>query len=149
MKKQNRVMELLIKYRVFVIFLVLFAVMAIFSDSFLTRGNILNMLRQLSINGIVAVGMTFVLITGGIDLSVGSVLTFSAMVGCSFIQTGSPYPVAMAIGISLVVGLGIGLVNGILVAYGRVPAFIVTLGTQLAASGAALLFPDSKTPLIR
>ena len=63
-------MELLIKYRVFVIFLVLFAVMAIFSDSFLTRGNILNMLRQLSINGIVAVGMTFVLITGGIDLSV-------------------------------------------------------------------------------
>lgn len=140
MKKQNRVMELLIKYRVFVIFLVLFAVMAIFSDSFLTRGNILNMLRQLSINGIVAVGMTFVLITGGIDLSVGSVLTFSAMVGCSFIQTGSPYLVAMAIGISLVVGLGIGLVNGILVAYGRVPAFIVTLGTQLAASGAALLF---------
>ena len=140
MKKKNKAVELLVKYRVFVIFLALFIIMAVSSDSFLTRSNILNMLRQLSINGIVAVGMTFVLITGGIDLSVGSVLTFSAMVGCSFIQEGSPYPVVMAVAISLAVGLGIGLLNGALVAYGRVPAFIVTLGTQLAASGAALLF---------
>lgn len=140
MKKKNKAVELLIKYRVFVIFLVLFIVMAVSSDSFLTRNNILNMLRQLSINGIVAVGMTFVLITGGIDLSVGSVLTFSAMVGCSFIQDGSPYPVVMAVAISIAVGIAIGALNGLLVAYGRVPAFIVTLGTQLAASGAALLF---------
>ncbi len=140
MKKKNKVVDLLVKYRVFVIFLALFIIMAVSSDSFLTKTNILNMLRQLSINGIVAVGMTFVLITGGIDLSVGSVLTFSAMVGCSFIQEGSPYPVIMAVAVSLAVGLGIGLLNGVLVAYGRVPAFIVTLGTQLAASGAALLF---------
>lgn len=140
MKKKNKAVELLVKHRVFVIFLALFIIMAMSSDSFLTRSNILNMLRQLSINGIVAVGMTFVLITGGIDLSVGSVLTFSAMVGCSFIQEGSPYPVVMAVAISLAVGLGIGLLNGVLVAYGRVPAFIVTLGTQLAASGTALLF---------
>lgn len=140
MKQKNKALELLVKYRVFVIFLALFVIMSVFSDSFLTRSNMLNMLRQLSTNGILAVGMTFVLITGGIDLSVGSVLTFSAMVGCSFIQEGSPYPVAMAVAISLAVGLGIGLLNGVLVAYGRVPAFIVTLGTQLAASGAALMF---------
>src|SRR5574344_1804784 len=62
---------------VFVIFAVLFVFMAVSSDFFLTKANLLNMLRQLSINGILAVGMTFVLITGGIDLSVGAVLTFS------------------------------------------------------------------------
>lgn len=127
------------KYRVFVIFAFLFAVMALTSDFFLSTANLLNMLRQLSTNGILAVGMTFVLITGGIDLSVGSVLSFSAMVGCSLIQTGSPYPVVLSVAVSLAVGLGIGLVNGLLVARGGVPAFIVTLGTQLAAAGAALL----------
>lgn len=139
MKKKSVVLELLVKYRVFAIFAVMFAIMAVSSDFFLTKANILNMLRQLSINGILAVGMTFVLITGGIDLSVGAVLTFSAMVGCSFIQKGSPYPVIMAIAISIAVGVAIGLINGVVIAHGKVPAFIVTLGTQLMASGAALL----------
>ncbi len=139
MKKKSSLADLLMKYRVFVIFAVLFAVMAFTSDFFLTKANLLNMLRQLSINGILAVGMTFVLITGGIDLSVGAVLTFSAMVGCSLIQKGSPYPIVLAIAVSLAVGLAIGLANGVLVARGNVPAFIVTLGTQLMASGAALL----------
>ncbi len=139
MKKKSNLANLLMKYRVFVIFIALFAVMTFSSDFFLSKANLLNMLRQLSINGILAVGMTFVLITGGIDLSVGSVLTFSAMVGCSLIQKGSPYPVMLAIAVSVAVGVAIGLVNGLLVASGKVPAFIVTLGTQLMASGAALL----------
>lgn len=139
MKKKNTILDLIVKYRVFAIFAALFAIMAISSDVFLAKTNLLNMLRQLSINGILAVGMTFVLITGGIDLSVGAVLTFSAMVGCSFIQKGSPYPVIFAVAVSLAVGLGIGLINGLLVARGKVPAFIVTLGTQLMAAGGALL----------
>ncbi len=139
MKKRSVVLDHLVKYRVFVIFAVMFIIMALSSDFFLTKANLLNMLRQLSINGILAVGMTFVLITGGIDLSVGSVLTFSAMVGCSFIQKDSPYPVIMAVGISVAIGLAIGLANGLVVALGKVPAFIVTLGSQLMASGAALL----------
>lgn len=139
MKKNNKAVGFLVKYRVFVIFAVMFVAMAVSSDVFLTKANLLNMLRQLSINGILAVGMTFVLITGGIDLSVGAVLTFSAMVGCSLIQKGSPYPVILALLVSISIGLGIGLVNGLVVAKGRVPAFIVTLGTQLMAAGAALL----------
>ena len=139
MKKSKSVLDYLVKYRVFLIFAVMFIFMAVTSDVFLTRANILNMLRQLSINGILAVGMTFVLITGGIDLSVGAVLTFSAMVGCSLIQKGSSYPVILAIVVAVGIGLLIGLTNGLLVARGRVPAFIVTLGTQLMASGAALL----------
>lgn len=139
MKKQKTAADFLIKYRVFVIFAVLFIIMALSSDFFLSKANLLNMLRQLSINGILAVGMTFVLITGGIDLSVGAILTFSAMVGCSFIEKDDPYPVITAIAIALSIGLAIGLINGLLVAKGKVPAFIVTLGTQLMAAGAALL----------
>ena len=64
MKKKSSLANLLMKYRVFVIFAALFIVMAFSSDFFLTKANLLNMLRQLSINGILAVGMTFVLITG-------------------------------------------------------------------------------------
>ena len=140
MKKKSNVIYYLVRYKVFLIFAVLFMVMAVTSDFFLTKANLLNMLRQLSINGLLAVGMTFVLVTGGIDLSVGSVLTLSAMVGCSFIQKDSPYPVILCIVIALAIGAAIGLANGIVIAKGHVPAFIVTLGTQLMASGAALLF---------
>lgn len=140
MKQKNSLVYYLVKYKVFLIFAVLFIVMAVTSDFFLTKANLFNMLRQLSINGLLAVGMTFVLVTGGIDLSVGAVLTFSAMVGCSLIQKGSPYPVILSIVITLAIGILIGLANGIVIAKGHVPAFIVTLGTQLMASGAALLY---------
>ncbi|MFV0529664.1 MAG: ABC transporter permease [Lachnospiraceae bacterium] len=140
MKHKHNIVYYFVKYKVFLIFAVLFIVMAVTSDFFLTKANLFNMLRQLSINGLLSVGMTFVLITGGIDLSVGAVLTFSAMVGCSFIRTGSPYPIIICILITIAIGIAIGLANGIIIAKGRVPAFIVTLGTQLMASGAALLF---------
>lgn len=134
------VKELLLKYKVFLIFIVMFIFMSVASDFFLSKTNLLNMMRQLSINGILAIGMTFVLITGGIDLSVGAVLEFSAIVGCSFIVEGSPYPIVVGIAIAIAIGLVFGLVNGLVVAKGNVPAFIVTLGTSLIAAGAALLF---------
>lgn len=137
--KREKLSYYLLKYKVFLIFIVLFIVMCFISDFFLTKANLLNMLRQLSINGLLAVGMTFVLITGGIDLSVGSILTFSAMVGALFLTQPGTYPVAVGVLVSVGVGLGIGLVNGILTAKCKVPAFIVTLGTQLIASGGALL----------
>lgn len=140
MKKKEHLSYYLLKYKVFLIFTVLFIVMCFISDFFLSKANILNMLRQLSINGLLAVGMTFVLITGGIDLSVGSVLTFSAMVGASFLTNTSEIPIIFGIAAAIGTGLFIGLVNGILIAKCRVPAFIVTLGTQLLASGAALLY---------
>lgn len=140
MNYKNKAAYYLVKYKVFLIFAVLFIVMAVTSDFFLTKANLFNMLRQLSINGLLSVGMTFVLVTGGIDLSVGAVLTFSAMVGCSFIQKGSPYPDIVCIIIAIAIGLLIGLANGVVIAKGHVPAFIVTLGTQLMASGAALLY---------
>ena len=140
MKKENKVIHYLLKFRVLIIFAVMFAAMCLMSDRFLSQTNILNMMRQCSINGLLAVGMTFVLITGGIDLSVGSILSLSAIVGCSFIQSGSANSPLVCIAVAVGIGLAIGLVNGVLVAYGNVPAFIVTLGTQLMAAGAALVF---------
>lgn len=140
MESKKGILFYLLKFRVFIIFIVMFLFMTIMSPFFLTQANVLNMVRQCSINGLLAVGMTFVLITGGIDLSVGSILSFSAIVGCSFIQEGSPHPPIVCILIAVGIGVAIGLINGILVAYGSVPAFIVTLGTQLVAGGAALVF---------
>lgn len=140
MKKDKSILYYLLKFRVLIIFIVMFLIMSVVSDNFLTQNNILNMLRQCAFNGMLAVGMTFVLITGGIDLSVGSILSFSAIVGCSFVTTGSPYPPIVGIIVAVAIGLAIGLFNGALVAYGKVPAFIVTLGSQLMAAGAALVF---------
>lgn len=137
--KKEKVSYYLLKYKVLLIFAVMFLVMCFISEHFLTTANLLNMLRQLSINGLLAVGMTFVLITGGIDLSVGSILTFSAMVGALFLGSDSGYPVIVGVMIAIAVGVIIGLANGVLTAQCKVPAFIVTLGTQLIGSGAALL----------
>lgn len=130
----------LLKFRVLIIFAAMFIFMTIMSPFFLTQANVLNMVRQCSINGLLAVGMTFVLITGGIDLSVGSILSLSAIVGCSFIQEGSSYPIGLCIAIALTIGAVIGLINGVVIAHGKVPAFIVTLGSQLMAGGAAQVF---------
>ena len=138
--KHKKISYYLIKFRVLIIFAAMFVFMVFMSPFFLTQANILNMVRQCSVNGLIAVGMTFVLITGGIDLSVGSILSLSAIVGCSFVQEDSPYPIIVCIVIALAIGAAIGLANGFVVAYGKVPAFIVTLGTQLMAGGAALVF---------
>ncbi len=109
---------------------------------FLTVSNLLNVLEQTSINAIVAVGMTFVIISGGIDLSVGSVLALSGIALGSALQAGVAVPVAIAL--ALAVGLGCGLVNGGLVTFGRLPPFIATLGMMSVARGAALMLAEGR-----
>ena len=109
---------------------------------FLTVSNLLNVLEQTAINAIVAVGMTFVIISGGIDLSVGSVLALSGIALGSALEAGAPVPVAMAL--ALAVGLGCGLVNGVLVTFGRLPPFIATLGMMSVARGAALMLAEGR-----
>ena len=107
---------------------------------FLTVSNLLNVLEQTAINAIVAVGMTFVIISGGIDLSVG----FTALSGIalgSALQAGAAVPVAIAL--ALAVGLGCGLVNGVLVTFGRLPPFIATLG-MMSVRGAALMLAEGR-----
>jgi ribose transport system permease protein len=109
---------------------------------FLTVSNLLNVLDQTAINAVVAVGMTFVIVSGGIDLSVGSVLALSGIVLGNALAAGMPVPAAIALG--LVVGTSCGLVNGLLVTWGRLPPFIATLGMMSVARGLALMVAEGR-----
>jgi ribose/xylose/arabinose/galactoside ABC-type transport system permease subunit len=114
----------------------------ILTPYFLTVSNLLNVAQQTSINAIIAVGMTFVIISHGIDLSVGSIVAFSGVVLASVLQTAVPLPLALVIG--LAVGAFCGVVNGILITYGKLPPFISTLGMMSVARGAALLYTSGR-----
>lgn len=109
---------------------------------FLTTSNLLNVLEQTSINAIVAVGMTFVIISGGIDLSVGSIVALSGVILGSALQAG--WPVPMAIAAALAVGTVCGLLNGVLITAGRLPPFIATLGMMSVARGLALMYAEGR-----
>ena len=121
---------------------VLGAILWILTPYFLTVSNLLNIAEQTSINAIVAVGMTFVILSGGIDLSVGSIVALSGVVLGAALQSGQPLPVALVL--AAAVGLACGLGNGALVSWGGLPPFIVTLGTMSIARGAALLFTEGR-----
>ena len=114
----------------------------ILTPHFLTISNLLNVAEQATIIAIIAVGMTFVIITGGIDLAVGSVLAFSGVVMASSLQSGVPLPLALLIGLG--VGLLCGVVNGLLITIGRLPPFIATLGMMSVVRGAALMFTEGR-----
>ncbi len=109
---------------------------------FLTVPNLLNVAQQTSINAIVAVGMTFVIVSGGIDLSVGSIVALSGVALGAALQDGQALPVALAI--ALGIGVACGLVNGAIISWGGLPPFIVTLGMMSIARGAALLFTEGR-----
>ncbi|MGM1034530.1 MAG: ABC transporter permease [Bacillota bacterium] len=120
-------------------FFVLCTFFSFASGEFLSSENVSNIIRQVSINGILAVGMTFVILTGGIDLSVGSVMAFTGtiMVGL-MINNGMPAIAAVLIGIIL--GALLGYINGLFISRARIPAIIVTLAMMEVARGLALLY---------
>jgi ribose transport system permease protein len=120
----------------------LIVVLWILTPHFLTVSNLLNVAQQATIIAIIAVGMTFVIITGGIDLSVGSVLAFAGVVMANALQSGLPLPLALLIGLG--VGLLCGVINGLLITVGRLPPFIATLGMMSVARGAALMFTEGR-----
>jgi ribose transport system permease protein len=122
--------------------LALSAVLWALTPHFLTVANMLNVAQQTSINAIVAVGMTFVILSGGIDLSVGSIVALSGVVLGAALQAGQPLPIALLL--ALAVGAGCGIVNGALVSWGGLPPFIVTLGMMSIARGAALLYTEGR-----
>jgi len=121
---------------------VLVIVLAVLSPYFLTPGNLLTVLEQTAINAIIAVGMTFVIISAGIDLAVGSVLALSGIVLGLLLKAGVPVPLAILL--ALAAGSVCGLVNGLLITLGRLPPFIATLGMMSVARGAALLLTDGR-----
>ena len=105
---------------------------------FATPGNLITVARQISINGILAVGVTYVLLTGGVDLSLGSVVALSGVVAATFARPGE-YPVVVPIGLGILAGAACGAVNGVVVTWGKVAPFIATLGMMTIARGLALL----------
>ena len=110
---------------------------------FLTVPNLVNLVRQISINGILAVGVTFVLLTGGVDLSLGSLVALSGVVASSFAHPGQ-FPLAVPVLMGGLTGAACGAVNGLVVTRGRVAPFIVTLGVMTAARGLALVISGGK-----
>jgi ribose transport system permease protein len=122
--------------------LALCAFLAVATDGFLTQVNLLNVGRQVSLLGIMAVGMTFVLISGEVDLSIGSIYAFSGLAAGLLIVDGWGLAPAMAAG--LATGAAIGVVNGVLSTYGRLPSLIATLGMLSVVRGAALIMTDGQ-----
>lgn len=110
------------------IFAVFFVVLSFASPYFLTTQNIMNVMSQVSSTALLAIGMTIVIITSGIDLSVGATLGLSGMVGCMVLM--NTQNVILGVAVILVIGMLVGLVNGVLIGYLQLPAFIVTLGTM-------------------
>ena len=123
-------------------FFLLCVVLSLLSDRFLTLNNVVNVLRQSTINGIISVGMAYVILTAGIDLSAGSVLALCTVVTADLLQKGVPVPLAVIAGLGL--GAGLGLVNGLIITKARVPPFVTTLGMMTVARGLALTYTQGR-----
>ncbi len=127
--------------------LVLIIVGAVTSDNFLNFDNALVILRQASIVGVVSVGMTFVIIAGGIDLSVGAVLALASVVAslAAIQDIASSTHWLVIVVVALLVGVGAGLINGVVIAYGKVAAFMATLAMMVGARGLAEILANNRT----
>jgi ribose transport system permease protein len=134
--------ELFQRFGLVVSFLLLCVALSLLSDRFLTLNNVINVLRQSTINGIIAVGMTYVILTAGIDLSVGAVLALCTVVTADLLQKGVPVSLAMITGLGL--GAVLGLVNGLVITKARVPPFVTTLGMMTVARGLALTYTQGR-----
>ncbi|MCK1994673.1 ribose ABC transporter permease [Peribacillus muralis] len=120
----------------------LFIVITVLNPSFMEPNNILNLLRQTSINALIAFGMTFIILTGGIDLSVGSILALSSALMAGMMVSGMDPILAILVGVLL--GTIMGVINGILVSKGKMAPFIVTLATMTIFRGLTLVYTDGK-----
>ena len=145
--RHGAVVAFLLRYGIVLALLLLAAFFAWRSPVFLTDDNLLQILLQASVNTIVALGMTFVIITAGIDLSVGSTAALAGMVSAIAMKTGVlgavlPWPVAVALGV--LVGVVIGLANGLLITSLRITPFIVTLGMLSVVRGLTLIVSEGR-----
>ncbi|MFB7638101.1 ABC transporter permease [Peribacillus butanolivorans] len=122
--------------------ILLFIVITVLNPSFMEPNNILNLLRQTSINALIAFGMTFIILTGGIDLSVGSILALSSALMAGMMVSGLDPILAILVGVLL--GTLMGVINGILVSKGKMAPFIVTLATMTIFRGLTLVYTDGK-----
>jgi ribose transport system permease protein len=146
-KSRQRINNLLQVAGILPILILICILFSLLSPNFFTAGNAVNILRQASINIVLATGMTFVILTGGIDLSVGSILAVSAVV--AVLVSLLPALGWIAVPAGLLTGLLLGLLNGALITFLDVPPFIVTLGSLTALRGAAFLVANGTTVINR
>ena len=138
------VIDLLLRYNFIAIFFILVVIASLLSENFLTFGNISNLFQQAAVVGIVAIGMTYVVLTGNIDLSVGSVVAMSGITIALLLDSGL-HP-ALAVLITLGVGMGVGTLMGMITAFAVVPSFIVTLAGLVSFRGVTYLLSEG-TPV--
>jgi ribose transport system permease protein len=143
-KKLSRetILTLIDKYRIFVLFVVVFLIMTIFAPRFFNAWNLTSIMRTTAMNATVAIGFTLILIIGQLDLSIGTIITFAAVVGLGLkglVGYGLSVPIA------ILAGSGIGLINGLLVAKAKIHSFIVTLGMMTILQGAIYTLTGGNT----
>jgi len=133
--------QFLQEWAILFIFIGLFVISAIFVDGFFTYTNVINIFRQISFLAIIALGQFFVILVGGIDMSPGSSIGFFSLLLAGLIYWNG-LPIGVAIVLVLIASIVIGLVNGILSVYGKLPAFIATLVTMIVLKGVNYLYSD-------
>ncbi|MCU8200323.1 ribose ABC transporter permease [Vibrio vulnificus] len=134
--------EWLIEQKSLIALLFLIVVVSFLNPNFFTVDNILNILRQTSVNAIIAVGMTLVILTAGIDLSVGSVLALCGAFAASLVAM--EVPVLIAVPTALLAGAALGAISGVIIAKGKVQAFIATLVTMTLLRGVTMVYTDGR-----
>lgn len=143
-EKKNIVGKIMGKYGIYVALVLMIIVLAIVTPSFFNAQNFMNVLRQISIKTVMAIGVTMVIMTGGIDLSVGSILALSAVVATSLSTSDNSHSLAVSLLAGIGVGFACGIVNGICVAQLQVAAFIATLAMTTAARGLAMIYTNGR-----
>ncbi|HET6451312.1 MAG TPA: ABC transporter permease [Spirochaetia bacterium] len=154
-RRESTVLKLMSRYSILLILIGLCAIIAILSGGlFLRINNLLNVLRQISVIGIIALGVTMCIVTAGIDLSSGSIVAVVSVGVASLLQAsdaldrlfpgGHPWPVVPVLLIGLLVGTFTGFLNGAMIAWLRIPPFIATLGMMTFARGWAFIYSDGR-----
>lgn len=142
MKSSFKLGKMLLEQRSVIALLILIAIVSMINPDFFSIDNILNILRQTSINAIIAVGMTFVILIAGIDLSVGSILALTGAVAASLVSM--ELSIFMVIPLTLLLGTFLGSVSGFIVAKGKVQAFIATLVTMTLLRGVTMVYTEGR-----
>jgi ribose/xylose/arabinose/galactoside ABC-type transport system permease subunit len=142
-KKSFRIKYIMDKYGLILALIVLCLIMSLSTTTFLQVRNIVNVIRQISIISILAIGVTYVILTGGIDLSLGSLVAVAGVSAATFAHPDT-YPLIVPIAVGILVGVAFGLFNGIVITRGGVAPFITTLGVMTAARGTALIIAKGR-----
>jgi ribose/xylose/arabinose/galactoside ABC-type transport system permease subunit len=150
-KKRNQfylIKNFFIKNQLLIIILIFIIVIGIYKPVFLSTYNLMNILRTSALLGIVSIGMTFIMISGGIDLSIGSVMGLVSVI-IAGLTTNNKVPIYYCIIVALLIGIFSGLINGVLITRGRITPFIATLATMVILRGVDLIYSNSRTiPII-